>query len=246
MNTQIEVAATQALERAPVTPMDLIHSANMQDVSLERMQQLFDLQLRWEANEAQKAYSVAFAAFKAEGVRIIKNADVKAGPLAGSKYADLFGVVNVLVPVLSRHGLSHSWKLSKDEKDWMEVTCTIKHVLGHSESVAMGGAPDIGPGRNAMQARGSSKTYLERYTFLAATGYAAAGTDLDGNAPTNKAGMPEKEFASWLANIEGAADGDSLKKYFNAAYAEAQQAQDKGAMKQFSAARDARRKELGV
>ena len=103
------------------------------------------------------------------------------GPLKNKKYADLFDVVKAITPALSKHGLSHSWKLTKDEKDWMEITCFIRHNLGHSESVSMGAAPDAGPGRNAIQARGSAKSYLERYTLLAATGMAASDEDNDGN-----------------------------------------------------------------
>lgn len=246
MSRELTVAQPTEIAHA-VTPMSLIEQASARGASIEQMQQLFDLQLRWEANEAKKAFNAAFSAFKAEAVRIVKNVTISDGPLKGKKHADLFGVVDVVIPAMSKHGLSHSWKITKDEPSWMEVTCTIKHARGHSELFPMGGAPDAGPGRNAIQARGSANTYLERYTLLQALGMAATGTDTDGNAPGNaKDGMPEKEFASWLANIEGAASGDDLLKYFNAAYGEAQMAKDKGAMKQFSSARDARRKELGV
>lgn len=245
MSREITVAQPTELAHA-VTPMSLIEQASARGASIEQMQQLFDLQLRWEENEAAKTFNAAFSAFKAEAVRIVKNADVKAGPLSGTKYANLFGVVNAVTPALAKHGLSHSWKLTKDDPRWMEVTCTIRHILGHSESVAMGGEPDTGPGRNAIQARGSAKTYLERYTLLAAIGMAATDQDNDGRGAGTSEGMPVQEFDSWLANIENATNGDDLKKYFNAAYGEAQKIADKGAMKQFSAARDARRKELGV
>jgi hypothetical protein len=228
-----------------VTPMSLIEQASARGASIEQMQQLFDLQLRWEANEAAKAYSVAFAAFKAEGARIVKNADVKAGPLAGSKYADLFGVVNVLVPVLSKHGLSHSWKLTKDEREWLEVTCTLKHVRGHSEFATMGGAPDVGPGRNAIQARSSSNTYLERITFLAVTGYAAAGMDTDGGASADT-GIPEGEFVALRDSIEAANTADELKKAFTVAYKRAEVTGDKQAMQSFINAKDTRKKGMAA
>lgn len=245
MSRELTVAQPTELAHA-VTPMSLIEQASARGASIEQMQQLFDLQLRWEANEAKKAFNAAFSAFKAEAIRIVKNVTVNDGPLKGKKHADLFGVVDAVTPAMARHGLSHSWKLTKDDPAWMEVTCTIKHVLGHSESFPMGGAPDTGPGRNAIQARGSANTYLERYTLLQAIGMAATDQDNDGRGSGQNEGMPVQEFDSWLANIENAANGDDLKKFFNAAYTEAQLVKDKGAMKQFSAARDARRKELGV
>lgn len=230
------------VEIAPVTPMQLIERAPA-DLPVERMAQLFELQLRWEENQARKAFKKAFAGFKSECVTIIKNVAVNDGPLKGKKYADLWGVVSAIIPALSKHGLSHSWKLTKDEPTWMEVTCTISHEDGYSEFVSMGAAPDTGPGRNAIQARGSAKSYLERYTLLAATGMAAAGTDDDGRA-SGKPGMPEPELLAALADIEGAAHITELHNVFTAHYKAAKALGDNDAMNQMIAAKDARKAEL--
>src|SRR5690606_10985087 len=86
-------------------------------------------------------------------------------------------------PALSKHGLSASWDITRDEKDWIEVTCTVEHVLGGNKKVALGGPPDSGGAKNALQARISTVTYLERATFKAACGLAEQGDDKDGNAP---------------------------------------------------------------
>lgn len=177
---EIEVVSEEKKQMAAVTPMHLIERAQAANASIEQMQQLFDLQLRWEENEARKAYNKAFASFKAESVQIIKNITVSDGPLKGKKYADLFAAVNAITPALSKHGLSHSWRLTRDDKDWIEVTCTIRHELGYSESVSMGGPPDTGGAKNAIQARASSKSYLERYTLLGITGLASCDQDSDG------------------------------------------------------------------
>jgi hypothetical protein len=48
------------------------------------------------------------------------------------------------------------------------------------ESVSLTGQPDTGPGRNAIQAIGSTITYLQRYTLMAITGTAASDQDDDG------------------------------------------------------------------
>lgn len=219
----------------------LLEMAIAKGAGLEELTKLMDLHERLEANEARKAFNVAFSAFKAEHVAIIKNTDVKAGPLAGTKYANLFDVVNAVIPALSKHGLSHSWKLTKDEKEWMEVTCTIRHILGHSESVSMGASPDVGPGRNAIQARGSAKSYLERYTLLAASGSAASDQDNDGAGATGK-GMDQGEFDRLMGLIESAEAPESLKSKYLAACADAEG--DKAAIKAFAAAKDKRWREL--
>jgi hypothetical protein len=154
---------------------------------VEQIEKMMALQERWEANEARKTYNAAFAAFKAEAVRIIKNRSVTDGPLRGKSYAELHSVVDAVTPALSRHGLSASWKLTKDDPNWMEVTCYLRHVNGHEESVSMGGPPDAGGAKNAIQARASTKSYLERYTLKAICGVAEGGEDDDGNGGPRQA-----------------------------------------------------------
>lgn len=169
------------------SPMGMMMAAMNHGASLEQVEKMMDLQDRWERKEAEKAYNAAFAAFKAEAVRIIKGRKVTDGPLRGKEYAELHDVVDAVTPALSRHGLSTAWKLTRDEKDWLEVTCTLKHVGGHSESVSMGGPPDAGGAKNALQARASTKSYLERYTLKAICGVAEGGDDTDGNPPAPRA-----------------------------------------------------------
>ncbi|MGE8367034.1 ERF family protein [Cupriavidus sp.] len=166
---------------ATTTPADLLRIAVESNADLDRLERLMELQERWEAKEAKKAYDAAFAAFKAEAVKIIKGKDVTDGPLRGKKYAELHDVVNAVTPALSKHGLSSSWRLTKDDRDWIEVTCHLRHVAGHEESVSMGGPPDTGGAKNAIQARASTKSYLERYTLKAITGLSEQEDDDDGN-----------------------------------------------------------------
>lgn len=177
-------------EYAVTAPADLLRMAVEQGADLDRLERLMALQERWEAGEAKKTFAVAFAAFKAEAVKIVKNKLITDGPLKNKKHAELSDVVNAATPALSRHGLSTAWRLTKDERDWMEITCTLSHEGGHSEIVSMGGAPDTGPGRNAMQARGSTKTYLERYTLTAILGLAAQDADDDGAGGKNEPTVP--------------------------------------------------------
>ncbi len=165
------------------SPAAMMMAAMNQGATLEQVEKMMDLQDRWERKEAEKAYNAAFAAFKAEAVRVVKGRKVTDGPLRGKEYAELHDVVDAVTPALSRHGLSTSWKLTRDEKEWIEVTCTLKHIGGHSESVSMGGPPDAGGAKNALQARASTKSYLERYTLKAICGVAEGGEDTDGNPP---------------------------------------------------------------
>lgn len=195
MELQEIQAPRQDLQAAPVdsSPTGLMLSLLGRGASIEQIGQMMDLQERFEKREAEKSFNAAFAAFKAEAVRVVKNRAVTAGPLAGKSYAELFSVVDAVTPALSKHGLSASWRITRDEKDWIEVTCTIKHSAGHSDAVSMGGPPDAGGAKNAIQARASTISYLERYTLKAICGIAEGGEDNDGNNTADD----EEELSRW-------------------------------------------------
>ncbi len=194
-------AASQQRSVSPMaTPADLLRIAVESGADLDRLERLMALQERWQAAESKRAFDAAFAAFKAEAVTILKGRKVTDGPLKGKAYAELHGVVNAVTPALSKHGLSSSWKLTKDDKDWMEVTCYLRHVNGHEESVSMGGPPDAGGAKNAIQARASTKTYLERYTLKAITGLSEQEDDDDGRG--GKAADARPIVDKWLAEVK--------------------------------------------
>ena len=194
---------TPAASGNALTPAALLSMAVSQGADLDRLERLMALQERWKESEARNAFNLAFANFKSEAVRVIKGTLIKDGPLKGKMHANLFDVVTASSEKLAKHGLSTAWKLTKDDPQWMEVTCTLKHAEGHSESVAMGAAPDTGPGRNGIQARGSSKTYLERYTLMAILGLAASeADDDDGHGAGGAVLISDDQYATIKALIE--------------------------------------------
>jgi hypothetical protein len=198
-------SALPSVHTNDTSPVGVMMSALKQGASLEQVEKMMDLQDRWQRGEARKAYDAAFAAFKGEAVSIFKGRKVTDGPLKGKSYAELHDWVDAVTPALSKHGLSSSWKLTKDEPAWMEVTCYLRHVGGHEESVSMGGPPDAGGAKNAIQARASTMSYLERYTLKAITGLSEAGDDTDGRPPAQK----EKITQEQVANLE--ALGEEVK-----------------------------------
>lgn len=219
----------QSLQQIPMsqpqTPGAIMALAIAQGAPVETIERMWGLQVAWEKREAEKAFNSAFAAFKAEGVVILKNKGITDGPLKGKKYAELFAVVNAVTPALSRHGLSTSWKLTKDERDWMEVTCILKHADGHTETVAMGAPPDADgsrTARNAIQARASAVSYLERYTLKAILGLSEQEDDNDGRGATT--GVSETvAFAlrdTWIARVNASKGLPELQRMWGGALEE--------------------------
>lgn len=219
----------------------VIQWAMEQKATVEQMRELYAFNREIKADQAREAFNRAFSAFKSRAITIVKGTDVKAGPLAGSKYANLYDVVKAVTPSLSEYELSHSWKLTKDEPGWMEVTCTISHALGHSESVSMGAAPDKGPGRNDIQARGSAKTYLERYTLLAATGLTASDADDDGNGGE---GPHESNIRDYTDALNAATTKEELKQLWEKADAFALSIKDLKLRKRWADLKDTRKAAL--
>lgn len=217
MSAVVEVNTGQnfPVAQAPMNPMQMLGHAVQQGMPIETLRELMQLKKEWEADEARRQFNEAFAAFKAEAIVIVKNTEIKEGPLKGKKHANLFDVVSAVTPKLSAHGLTIAWKLTKDEKDWLEVTCTLRHSAGHFENVSMGSGPDMGPGRNSIQARCSAKTYLERYTATAILGLAAENADDDGDAAGKPDGKPAvalpADYKEWQKHMETTAKSGIAK-----------------------------------
>jgi len=189
---EIEVISEEK-KMATVTPMDLIARAQASDASIEKMEQLFALQLRWEENEAKKAYHQAVADFKAETIIITKDKKVgytnKDGSFTGYTHATIGNIIQSIIPIMSKYGLSHSWDVNQSGQE-ITVTCRLTHSMGHSTQVTMSAGKDDSGKKNLIQQVSSTVTYLERYTLLAITGLAAQDQDDDGKA----AGKAEPEI----------------------------------------------------
>jgi len=200
------------------TPSYMLQLAIEHGADLDKLERLMDLKDRHDAAQAKRLYDEAFAAFKAEAVSILKGKKVTDGPLKGKSYAELHDVVSAVTPALSKHGLSSFWRLTKDEPGWMEVTCYMRHIGGHEESVSMGGPPDTGGAKNVIQARGSTKTYLERYTLKAITGLSEREDDNDGNKTDQLVSAVQKKMLeAVLAKCSKTAQENFAKMHGSAA-----------------------------
>lgn len=164
-------------------PATLIEKAVEGKADLEKVEKLLAIQERWEANEARKAYHKAMANFKADPPKIDKDKTVSFNTTAGKtsyNHATLANVTEKINAALSKYGLSASWKTQQNNGD-ISVTCKITHELGHSEETTLSAKADTSGSKNAIQAIGSTITYLERYSLLALTGLATYDQDDDGN-----------------------------------------------------------------
>ncbi len=178
---------TVALQTQDTTPTDLLRIAVEGGADLESLERLWGLQLQWEANEARKEFQESMACFKEVCQPVFektKQVDVKKdGRTAYSyKHATLGGISEVVAPLLSKQGLSHSWNVEQPARGVVRVTCHVKHRRGHVESVTVEGPEDRSGGKNDIQAIASSITYLSRYSLKCVLGLAELDDEDDDGA----------------------------------------------------------------
>ena len=174
-NKQVAEVKETALQQT--SPAQQIMAAVKDGTNLEQLKGVLELQMMWEANEAKKAYHVAMSAFKMNPPEITKDKTVKYKDVKYT-HASLGNVTKTINAELSKHGLSASWQTAQNGA--ISVTCKITHIMGHSEETTLSAQSDGSGSKNAIQAIGSTITYLQRYTLLALTGLATEEQDDDG------------------------------------------------------------------
>lgn len=169
--SQIAKIESPQMMPATLTPMDMIERAVSSGAGIDTIEKLMGLQERWEKNQARKAFDAAVADAKAEIKPVARNAKGH----NSKKYADFAAIATAVDPILSKHGLSYRFRSSQGDR--INVTCVLSHKLGHAEETTLAGPPDASGNKNAIQAIGSTLTYLQRYSLMQALGLAAANDD---------------------------------------------------------------------
>lgn len=179
-----ELVTKQNSAPATVDPMQLLATAVSQGADIDKLEKLMALQERWEANNARKAFTEAMAKFKESPPKIVKDTRVRFSTNAGVTeymHAKADQVTEKISSALSAVGISHRFEISQNDKA-ITVTCVLTHVSGHSERTPLSAGADSSGGKNSIQAIGSTVSYLQRYTLLAATGLATGEEDDDGTS----------------------------------------------------------------
>ncbi len=178
-----------AMTTGPASMMDVIDRAISRGITGDDLRQLMDLQERWQANQAQKAFDQAMADAQGEMPSLTKNRLVNYASQKSPtgyvtyRHEDLAEVIETIKPVLKKFGLAHRFRTTQDG-DKITVTCIITGH-GHREENSLSAGRDTSGGKNNHQEIASAVTYLERYTLKAALGLAAAHDD-DSHAAGSK------------------------------------------------------------
>jgi hypothetical protein len=176
---------------ANMQPMQMVATMVMNGASQDQLDKMMNFVKEMDAIQARKAYAQAMAAFRGLVQTVIRSGKGHTGT-----YAKLSDIEEQIRPALAQCQLTPSWRIVKDEKDWIAVECRITHGMGHYESTSFGGPPDNSGAKNLLQQRASTVSYLERYTLKALLGLTDKDDDGSGGAPNTEPEKPKTHTVS--------------------------------------------------
>lgn len=161
-------AIVERIERA--APAETFAGVLMQmlsdpNIPADKMEVVMKMRREVLGDQAREAFMEHFAALSAELPQVERDgtvALVKDGRETGRyAFTTIENMDAILRPLLAKHGFAISFA-SVDNKDSVTISGTLSG-WGWERSSTYTLPPDNGPGRNAMQARGSSRRYAKRY-----------------------------------------------------------------------------------
>lgn len=154
------------------------------NVDVAKLQGLMELQIKAEERHAEKLFNEAYARLLQRMPRIAKKGKIpliKDGVNKGSiPFIKNEDMDTVLRPMYTAEGFTLSF-LSEPCPSGIIRVASLRHAAGHSITSRMQLPPDKGPGRNDLQALGSSLSYADRYLTRGLFNIIALGEDDDGN-----------------------------------------------------------------
>jgi hypothetical protein len=165
---QIEKGDIVRVERA--APAETFAAVLMQmlanpDIPADKMEVVMRMRREVLGDQAREAFMEHFAALSAEMPQVERDGTVelvKDGKVMGRySFTTIENMDVILRPLLAKHGFAISFA-SVDNKDSVTITGTLSG-WGWERTSTYTMPPDAGPGRNALQARGSSRRYAKRY-----------------------------------------------------------------------------------
>ena len=175
--TQKEGDMNEIVKQEPSTPAKLLELAVSQNLDIDKLERLMEMQVRWEEKEARQAFYEAKGRLQ-EMIPVLKKTKQVKFTSVNYFYTPLADIAEQIKKPLAECGFSYAWKI-EDTTENISVTFILTHKAGHSEKNTMTAPADATGGKNLVQQKGSTVTYLQRYTMIGGIGIATADDDID-------------------------------------------------------------------
>lgn len=192
---------------------------------IEKMERLLAMHERMQAKTAEAAFNAAMAEMQCEIPTVGQGA---LNTHTDKTYATLDDINVTLKPIMQTHGFAISFKVENTAAG-VSVTGILMHRDGHREETTMLLPVDIGKGRNAVQAVGSSTTYGKRYVMCALLNITTGEMQDDDGHGAGDTGddLRVKVVTDILERVDQTKDAEELKAVWQAALKVLQAAGDK-------------------
>jgi len=160
-------------------------------VRVDVVQMLVQMQERQEDRQAERDFAIALDAAQAEVTQVQRLGFVdltkagekpKEGSQRGYNFARDEDIDNMLRSIMHKNGFSIFYDRTMREGGGLIVTATLLHSGGHSKTSSFPLPIDTGPGRNNLQALGSTDSYAKRYLKEGFFNIVRKGRDDDGSS----------------------------------------------------------------
>lgn len=201
------------------SPAEMIKQAVEKGANLSELNALLDLQVKWEANEARKAFAKAFANVQENIKAVIKKS---VNPQTRSKYANLEGVIEASRPIYTKEGFSVIfYEGTTDKPEHVRICADVLHNLGHRETyhydVPLDGKGIQGNANmTKIHGKASSTSYARRYLMCMIWNISTMDDDGNSAGTSNDDPITDEQLATLKEHmIAVSADEAKFLKYLN-------------------------------
>lgn len=171
-----------AIVRQDNSPQDLIALAIEKNAPIDYLERLMKMKAEHDARVARQKYFEAFARFQSICPEMVKNRNVFFPHKDNQgkteyKFQELANIAKNIRKPLSECGMAYKWS-QVDVDNKITVTCIVTHIDGHEEvGEPIWGLADGSGGKNNIQAKQSTISYLRRTTLTGIFGISSSDDD---------------------------------------------------------------------
>lgn len=176
------------------TMLSIIEKASTsKDVNVDNLKAMLDMQERIMNKNAEIAFNQAMTRLQPKLPAIKKDAKIKHNGKLISTYAKYEDIDRIIRPLYIEEGFSVSFNSKKNADGSVTYYGTLAHVEGHSRTAEIDLPADTSGAKNAVQAKGSTMTYAQRY--LVGMLFNLVFTDLDDDGRASNKMISDEQVA---------------------------------------------------
>lgn len=180
------------------------------NVAADKLEMLWRMRKELLAEEHREAFDAAFAQMAAELPQVRRDGTVdltRDGKRIGIiKFARWEDMDRVIRPIMAKYGFALSFTTVERDGGKLLIRGELMRE-GHSRLAEIPLPPDIGPGRNALQAVGSAISYGKRYCAEMLLNIVRCGEDDDANSAAAQRVNTEPITPAQAAQLKALVDG---------------------------------------